>query len=259
VQQDAKNSLLLLGRDYGEYGLLHTAQVGSRAAVAISVGSDVDSPSLQFKHDPLVKNEDALLVVESSDRVGFAVADAHFGPESSHVLLEQIYAGLTIEIPQTPAKLRSVIESVGEGCRPKTLSETTFVVVIYDRKTSEGFGVSVGDSTVMAVSRNGSTRVLNARNQRYVAASNISTSKGLAAFEFKTAVNDLLLAFTDGVNECHYRHSATSIKEADIAQIARDTSFDSLNLVHNLGELALRGVRSNPGGQDNIAIVAVAV
>ncbi len=58
------------------------------------------------------------------------------------------------------------------------------------------------------------------------------------------------------MNECHYREPATSVRPDDIADTAAYVSFDPLETVRAVGELALAGVRGNPGGQDNIALIA---
>ena len=73
--------LLLLGEDYDTWGTVAATEVGSLAAAAISVGSDPDSPSKQWKYEE-VDNEDALCVISTPEWVGLAVADAHYGPES---------------------------------------------------------------------------------------------------------------------------------------------------------------------------------
>ena len=73
---------------------------------------------------------------------------------------------------------------------------------------------------------------------------------------FRADAGDLLLAFTDGVDQCHYRSPVTSIQPGHIAAVARAASFDPLAVVQDLTALALSGVDGNPGGEDNIAIVA---
>ncbi len=252
-------SSLLLGRDYPEYGKIAVIRAGVAISAAISVGSDEKSPSHRYKHDPNVKNEDALCVVERSGRRAFAVADAHFGPEASHNLIHQVLVSLTKSIPESGDELLSLVRSLGEARPAQTASETTLAVAVHDQIVNTGFGVSVGDSTIMLVSRIGETQVLNRRNNAYVSSADVSSSLGLTRFEFVTSPGDMLLAFTDGVNECHYRHPATSIRESDISEVVSAAGFDHLRVVNDLGQLALKGVRGNPGGQDNVAIVAASI
>ena len=69
----------------------------------------------------------------------------------------------------------------------------------------------------------------------------------------------LVAGFTDGIDECHYRSPETSVGYHHIAALAADVDYDPLRLVTELTQLALTGVDGNPGGQDNIAVIASAV
>ena len=60
--------MLLLGVDYGDYDTLAVKTVGERTAAGISIGSDQWSPSLRFKGDLDVRNEDALVAVDLESR-----------------------------------------------------------------------------------------------------------------------------------------------------------------------------------------------
>ena len=106
---------LLLGRDHDECGIATTVAVGDRAAASISVGGDPRSPSLQFKGSRYVPNEDALCIVDSGDRVVMAVADAHFGHEASHAMIDWLHASFTKTMP---ANAHSGGRRFGQSARP---------------------------------------------------------------------------------------------------------------------------------------------
>ncbi len=250
------DSVLLLGQDYGDYGAVKTVAVTSATAASISVGSDLESPSLAFKGSYLTKNEDALCVVETDTSTAFVLADAHFGCESSHVLVSEMYRRLLEGVPRTSVDLDRLVRSMGEAASPISPSETTLGVLIYDRSSRNGFGMSVGDSTFMAVEQGGRTRCLSRPNSRYVSTATIESCRWFEPFDFDVFGGELLLGFTDGVNECHYRHPETSIQDSHIAQLASDVAYEQFDLVDGLSRMALAGIGSNPGGQDNIAIVA---
>ena len=76
------------------------------------------------------------------------------------------------------------------------------------------------------------------------------------AFRFEATRGDLLLAYTDGIDECHYREPETSVTPQIMAQLWRETGSQPEAYVRRLVELALAGVGDHPGGQDNLAVVA---
>ncbi|NNC81558.1 MAG: SpoIIE family protein phosphatase [Acidimicrobiales bacterium] len=252
----AENNLLLLGKDYPTYGVFDSFPVGERSAAAISVGSDVDSPSQRFKEDPLVPNEDALSVVDTDDWAGFAVADAHYGPESSHMLVERLHR-IWLQIRPTDLQhFAQMFEFLRNGEPQLTRSETTLLAVAYDRASRTGFGLSIGDSSFVVVGQNQPPLTVNQRDMRFANADDRHSLARPRGFEFRAEPGDLLLTFTDGIDECHYRTPETSVQPADIAAVASGAGYDPLATVTQLTELALAGVRGNPGGQDNIAVIA---
>ena len=248
-------SLLLLGRDHQRYGSFEAVSVTERVAAAISIGADPESPSLKFKDDPDTLNEDALCVVIDGTRTALAVADAHYGPESSHVLIEQLCERWNSGVPVDFDGLADVANQLGVSA--ETDSETALLMAVHDSATGEGFGFSIGDASLIVVGsgRDGSPE--NPRNHRYVSA--FGDDAEAVAFSFVTKPGDLVLAFTDGIDECHYRHPETSIRPHHIDQVVASAAGDPLLVVEQLSQLALDGVDGNPGGQDNIAIVALAV
>jgi hypothetical protein len=75
-------------------------------------------------------------------------------------------------------------------------------------------------------------------------------------FSFTASPGDLLLAYTDGIDECHYRRPETSVTPQIMAELRRETGGEPEAYVRRLVELALSGVDGHPGGQDNLAVVA---
>ncbi len=247
----------MLGRDHCEYGVLSIGEVGRHSAAAISVGATSISPSNRFKTDDEVPNEDALCVVESSHLGFYAVADAHYGPESSHTLVSRLHQGAMTEgTPRSVSQLADLLDSLQDGMPPETESETTLLVVVHDRSSHAGFGISFGDSTFMVVGQQNRLEPVNRRNSRFVSTSPDQLPLEGAAFQFRTSPGDLLLTFTDGIDECHYRSPETSVRPHHIAQIVAETAGNPLATVTEMAGLALTGVGGNPGGQDNIALIA---
>lgn len=248
-------SLCLLGRDHQQYGAIDAQRVGDRAAAAISVGADPSSPSMVFKHDPEVANEDALVVAVHGRRTGLAVADAHYGPEASHVLIEALSRAWADALPATEDEL--LLEAAQLGSPALTESETALLIAVHDGDTGAGFGLSIGDASLVIVGPDHQASACNPRNHRYVSASGDDALP--VPFRFQTAPGDLVLAFTDGIDECHYRNPDTSIQPHHIDAIVSAASGDPLHVVEQLSQLALDGVDGHPGGQDNIAVVALRV
>lgn len=248
--------VVLLGQDHAQYGDVHTAAAGDLSAAALSVGADPLSPSLEFKGERATPNEDALCVVDTGDRVVLSVADAHFGSESSHELIARLHSYLVEQIPPDLDSLRELVMSLGSGEPPMTPSESTLLVAVVDRSSGSGYALSFGDSTLATVSVEGEYRQRNCKDDRYVTAGLGSERDDGAAAVFRVAHGDLVLAFTDGIDECHYRRPATSVQPHHIVASVAEGQRQPSNVVGILARQALGGVDGNPGGQDNIAVIA---
>lgn len=252
--------VMLLGRDHSVYGDVSVHPVSDRAACAISVGSDAESPSLRFKGDPDAPNEDAVLVVEQGDLVALAVSDAHLGNEASHEVLAELFHRFE-RVPTDPPSFLAMIDDLAGGPRgPRHESRASLVVAIHDRGRGTGFGLSWGDSTFVVNRPGGRPRGLNRPTGNFVA---LSDPRSLAIgkaepFTFQAAPGDLLIAFTDGVNECHYTSPETSITPDVLAEILADAGPRACDVAEAVVRAALAGAHGNPGGQDNVA-VAVAI
>lgn len=251
--------LLLLGENYGTFGAVAATRVGSQSAAAISVGSDPDSPSGRWKYDNTVANEDTLCVIDAGSWVGMAVADAHYGPESSHMLISRLHDIWVKVRPTDEHHLEQMIEFLRAGDPARTESETTLIVTVFDRDKGRGFGVSFGDSTFTVLAPGRTPNPLNHHDHRFVSAAIPQSLRRGNVFNFSASPGDVLLTFTDGIDGCHYRQPLTSVRPEHLSAIGEAVMFDPLDLVTEVTNLALRGVDGNPGGQDNIAIAAVTV
>lgn len=246
---------LLLGQDHGDYGVATTVSVGERAAATISVGADTSSPSLQFKGSAAVPNEDALCIVDQGDRVVMVVADAHFGHESSHVIVDWLYNSIRQAVPTDLPELITALASLSATPDPATDSESTLVIAMFDRAAGRGTVLNFGDSTFAVVTAAGELRQVNTKDDTYVAAGSQWPAGPYWERDFEAATGDTLLMFTDGVDECHYRNPATSVTGKHILEVVGRTQTPG-ETTDALALLALAGVDGHPGGQDNIAIIA---
>ncbi len=251
-----RHALALYGRDHTRYGFVHTAPVGPRIAAAISVGADPHSPSHRFKADPDRPNEDALYVRDTDRRCLIAVADSHFGHRASHALIDRIAA--LPAIPTGLDALRAALDGLGGGALGvDDESSSTLCLAVYDRQSRSGFGLGVGDSTVTLVGPDRAPAALNRHTRAYIhPARDPRPARRAEAFTFTAPPGALLLAFTDGVDECHYRRPETSIGPGHLRALFDEIGPEARAYADALARLALTGVDGNPGGQDNIAIVA---
>ncbi len=247
-------SVLLLGRDNVESDAWRL-QGTSRSVCAISPGNE---QAQAFKGPRDILNEDAALLIDAGPATLLAVADAHFGPESSHEVLQRILENGG-PIPSTPRGLRDAVLATRDTARKlRHGSETTLLIAVLDRESDEGFGLSFGDSSLVICTSDGAVRRLNPKTRRYISPCQRSSYGRRYAAEFRFPVEPgcLLLAFTDGVDECHYGRPATSIQEGHIGAQWQASKGDLTAMTEGLVQLALRGIEGFPGGEDNIAVVA---
>lgn len=248
--------ILQLGRDCNEWGRV-TLELGGagRTAVASSVGAHPDAPSMISKGRPDQPNEDAALAREEGSRTLIAVADAHHGIDASHDLIEALSR---IPVPADFAELGHALLDI-EPVPRKSQSSSTLLVAVVDREDGTGFGLSFGDSSLVRVGPQGA-HVVNVRRAAFV---HLRTHGGLDpdaahGFRFFLEPGELVLAFTDGINECHYRSPATSVGKEHLEQLFAEHGARPERYAAALARLALDGVDGHPGGQDNLALVATA-
>ncbi len=249
--------MLLLGRDhhaYGEYELRALRQ--GRAACALSVGGDRQSPGLRHKGDPAIPNEDAALLIEDRQRTLLAVADGHHGHYASHALLTAL-ARPPVGIAATPLELVAQLAACTEDEAADEHSRTALAVAVWHRADGAGFGISYGDASMVLLRRAARPLQLNTKNSAWVSprlAESLAPGRG-AEFEFVAEPGDLVVGFSDGIDACCYRRPELSIGPAHVSGVF-DRHPTASSFARALTELALAGVDNHPGGQDNIAVVA---
>ena len=126
---------------------------------------------------------------------------------------------------------------------------------MYDRVQHRGFGLSFGDSSFVVAGPGRVATAVNPRDARFVTTRSQSSLRHGKPFVFDTNPGDVLLVFTDGVDECNYRSPATSIQPHHLAQLVDLGNGDPLNTCNRIVAAALEGVDGHPGGEDNIALI----
>ena len=251
-------TVLLLGEDHTARGAFSCRTLGGgRTACAISVGRESTAESASAKFDP---NEDAVLAMDAGDRVLLAVADAHHGRQSSHDLLRQLAERLSPDLPNLHALAEAVAGIEGVSPESGSFSETTLAVVAYERPTRRGFGLSFGDSSVLLVGGAEEPRRLTEKRNVFVTPvrpESLARERAMT-FRFVGEPGCLLLAFTDGVDECCYRHPELSVRRTHLAALFEAHGPDVDAYARALTREALLGVDGNPGGQDNLALAVSA-
>jgi len=232
----------LRGVDHVVYGELALVSAGPIVA-AMSVGADEGSPSLRFKGD--VPNEDALSGRDSGQFARLIVADAHFGRSASEMLVDAVHLA-PYDVADPPLFIPEAVLDE---------SATSFTSVWLDREVRQAEVHWFGDSLAVRLRRGHGATLLTDDDHRFVTPSTFDWDEAKHSVVALEA-GDVLVAFTDGVNECHYRQPATSITLDHVYDLF-DRAGTLTEFVQTLGDLALEGVDGNPGGQDNIAIVAV--
>lgn len=248
----------LYGLDHPHYGVVRSVGVGERGAVALCAGGRPDSPAARFKADPTRPNEDAALAIDDGERALLAVADSHFGHRASHALIEGL-AALDAVPPDLDGLAAAVDGLSSDVAEVDDRSASTLVVAVLDRATGRGFGLSIGDSTVAVVGRKRLPIARNRHNGAYVhPGRDARLARRAELFTFSAAPGMLVLAFTDGVDECHYRQPDTSLRPGHLADLFARTGPDPRAYAQALVEAALAGVPPHPGGEDNIGVVVIA-
>lgn len=241
----------MIGRDYPDLGAVVQKTLGPVTG-CISAGSDPNSPSFAYKGDKVLSpNEDGLVALRQDHRCMLVVADGHLGHYSSHALLDGLAA-----LPKVPPRLGplSLILSSGEWI-DETAGGTTLLLACVDEKSGAVFGLSFGDSSLVTLGPAGA-RVRNDLNDVYLRGGGPIEVESGRPFQFQLEPGELLLLYTDGVNECCYRDPYRSVNLSHLDQLYQEHGNDAASLTRALMELALAGVDGYPGGQDNIVILS---
>lgn len=244
----APHELRLLGCNHVRYGEVEVQSQFQRTACAISVGGEYVRIR---KGDLPCPNEDAVLAIDLGPRTLLAVADAHHGFEASHGLIEALSR---FDPPTSPLQLLELLPSLATAHTPHCVSESTLLVAVVDREAEQCFGVGFGDSAILQLGSTATSHLL--KDDDYVSPFYPSSLDPRRAreFGFRVAEGELVLLITDGIDECHYAAPATSLQNHHMLDMWHEARPDAALFAQWLGELALRGVDGNPGGQDNLAI-----
>jgi hypothetical protein len=249
--------LLMLGRDHREYGVVSQASLG-RVNALLSVGSDPHSPSLASKGDKLYPNEDALLVKRQGHFYLLAVSDAHFGIQTSHRLLERLAAR---DVPESREGLLTLCEEISKPVE-WVRSGATLLVALYEERSGQVVALSRGDSTLATLDEAGWRR-RNLADRNYLYLHGLSRAGLWGEVELQLRPGEVLALHTDGIDECHYGQPETSLTPTHIEALWRSlpgagTKDRLTDFCRQLVRRALDGVDGHPGGQDNIALLALA-
>jgi len=106
------------------------------------------------------------------------------------------------------------------------------------------------------VTKQGQDRIVNQADGLYLTPTKKSVAQAGTSFSFEANSGDLVVAHTDGIDECHYRNPRSSVQPEHVIEIAAQQNYAPGKFVDELMGLAMRGIRGNPGGQDNIAVIA---
>lgn len=251
---------MLLGQDHLAADQYAMCSVGTQRSTVCSISlGGVDSVSR--KGGTQVPNEDGLFAADFGDRAFHAVADGHKGHNASHWLIRRVHR-LVTGAKSVNEPLRHfgwlAIEETEADSDP---SRTTASLCSIDRTRGIIEGWSVGDSAVFLLSVERGVTQLNQPQATYIfplAGPDINASQ-VSRFEHDVRPGEVVLTCTDGVFECNYGSPATSITPAELEALFIRYSSNVDAFVEAVTRDALMGVRGNPGGQDNIAIVATHV
>ncbi len=236
---------MLLGRNYqdGDARVTWNSRCG-RADAALARG--------HVKPE----NEDALLVRFRDDTWLALVADGHLGHAASHELTEA-FARAPAGITGSPMALGHFIEETLHGATPQPEAGTTLTVCALDMRRRELFGYSWGDSTAAILRSGKRPRVLTNKNGNFIRLDESIPPPRPQTFSCRIPFESTLLLYTDGVDECHYRHPGSSIRIHHIQNIYERARASSSSMAEQLLDAALDGLSGMPGGEDNIAILSI--
>jgi tyrosyl-DNA phosphodiesterase 2 len=249
AQRSEQDTLMMLGQSCRQYDIVQTEQLG-QAIACLSAGSDRDSPSLSYKASKVFINEDALFVARQEDSYLLAVADGHFGIDTSHALIRRMS---NQAFPRNRDELVASVHALQEPVLPSG-GGSTLTVAFVDLASGTVWGIYTGDSPA-AVLQCDEYHGLTEENNDFVYFNNPVASSEWRTFEFQLEPGALFLMFSDGVNECNYRSPETSIQPEHINTLWKHSDHQPSKMADLLSQLALQGVAGHPGGQDNIALI----
>ncbi len=254
----------LFGEDHGSTDQFGLSVVGGplsgNAATACGLSAGGQGV-LKRKGPSLVLNEDCVLAFDDGRRVFQAIADGHHGHQASHLTIELLAAIVEASGPvfSPEAVLEQLhpywteVESGGEDG-----SRCTLALLTIDRGEGVMEGVCLGDSGIFLGNMESGVRRVVPPNTFYTAPWDLG-SHGIpqgASFRVPVQSGDWVVTCSDGVHECRYETPEDSIGMEDLEALMIRAGRSPEALVENAVRLALAGVRGNPGGEDNIGVVA---
>lgn len=263
-------SLALFGEDHSDPSAYAMGAVGLPStgrpltSCSISVG---DVSVLSRKGDTTVPNEDCLYAYDDGRYAVHIIADGHHGFEASHDFVEAL-AGVYDDRGPTLDPTEA-LELIYKAALVKTgpdsvvpASRSTLLIARLDRREGRLQGVNIGDSALFIGSVETGVQRAIEPNTFYSApweSELLDYSSPSHSFSIETTSGEWILSCSDGVTECHYGNPETSIHPSDIESIMIRACGSPDAFVESLASLSLMGVRGNPGGQDNVAIIASVV
>ena len=246
---------LLLGADHGELGtaVLQTAASGQ---VALALSAGVDESVRTRKEGAEHLNEDVALAWLGRDRWILAVADGHEGIEASHRLVQQL-AMHAPTYPRHPNEQARWWRDVAKELGDVGYAGTTLVVAVWEPLTAHVRGLSYGDSRIWRWRPRGGLRDLAEPTHNFVRPGDLYAwhLDHASTFDERLQAGDVLLLHSDGVTECCYRTPEASVTQDDLEALCELAQGDPDALARAVLDASLQGVRGQPGGQDNVAVV----
>jgi len=257
-------SAALFGEDHGNIDQFGLSVVGgplsgnSATACGLSAGGQ---GVLTRKGPSRVLNEDCVLAFDDGRRVIQAVADGHHGHEASHLTVELLAA--IVEESGTTLSPEKVLEQlhprwVDANSGASDGSRCTLALLTIDRGEGVMEGVSLGDSGIFLGNMESGVRRVVPPNTFYTAPWDPG-SHGIppsASFRVPVKSGDWVVTCSDGVHECRYETPEDSLGMDDLEALMIRAGRSPEIFVETAVRLALEGVRGNPGGEDNIGLVA---
>ncbi|MBI5850240.1 MAG: SpoIIE family protein phosphatase [Planctomycetes bacterium] len=245
--------LVMLGADHRLFERVSAAATrGGRSALATSPGAVPEPRFWASKGNRNYPNEDACCVVECGATTVLAVADAHFGRESSHALIQAI-AARPPALDET--SFDELLHRLAALPSPEnSATATTLVVAVIDRASGEGRALCFGDSRLVVLDRVGGVREPVVPDRDFVRPGGCeSLLRARPSHRFACAAGDLVIAYTDGL--CDAFGEGVGVEPARLRELAAANAWDPLALARAAGATAL--AEPSPGaacGRDNLAI-----
>lgn len=253
----AGERLVLLGAEHRLFDhVTLVAAADGRTALAISPGALPEPRFWATKGNRQFPNEDACCALESGDATVLAVADAHFGRESSHVFITAIAAAPPACEASSFAELRRRLAALPplENCQ----TASTLVVAVVDRVQGRVQALGFGDSRLCVLGPSGARSLLAPDHDFVRPGEREPLLDGREPQSFPVARGELVVAYSDGL--CDAFGEGIGLAPDALAELAAAGGFDPRHFARAAAEAAL--AEPSPGaasGRDNLAIAVTRV